>query len=907
MRGLARALVLGLSALCLLAAVRRLSAQVTQPDPVARLLSDLETALASGDPTRLTTLEAPTLSEETVSGITRSMVTGADATAVVRERTRRSTADGTDVLADVFLGRGTRARVVTWRLKARPSPGGSLVIAGLDEQGALDDLLKLSLDTSRQFAVHNLDFSAIDLTLHMASGRAFVAEADDGVTAIVLHGRSEVRFAPPDRAEQGQLQAFARQSELAAEASDVFIRINPSEFGKRVAQGALTPEAVTPGALSNARGVFDDLSPQTFGIDLRDLGQRGWSFEPHPGNVVVEFKTGRFGWLTYARSPSELEDVTLFKRVGSKLISSYASADKVATRGRFYDESANAAYRIEHYDLDVTFDPLRHSIKSRALIRLRVMTDGVSSLTLRLNDDLVVSSVTAPGAERLLAVRLTGQERVLVSLPGTLPRDAILAIEVAYAGRLPVSNFDREALESGFVRGGPVSGLISQDAAGLVVPSFQNDFRPDPERVWIYSGRSAWYPQAETLNHATATLRVHVPAEFDVVASGAVTRSAVDAPTSAGAGERTVEFTADRPIRYLACAITHLSSIGTAQAAVPSLAPAVTDTPPRAASSGPASIDINVVATPKAVSQSRALAARASDIVHFYSTLVGEAPYGSLTIAALDENVPGGHSPAYLALIRLRLPTSPFNWDSDPVAFSRVGPFLLAHEVAHQWWGQAVGWKNYHEQWLSEGLAQYFAVLYAGSIQGPSTSHDLLASMRASVLDVRSPGPISLGYRLGHLTQDPSMFRIIMYNKSAVVLDMLRRLIGDKAFYAGLATFYRDHRFGTAGTDDLTRAFQAGTDLPLESFFETWVLNSGIPEARVRTELDASGQTATVHVEPLNFGADYPLTLTVQYADGSNDEITIPVIGGTLDRQISLKSPARRLVAKDDVSLVRIR
>ena len=54
-----------------------------------------------------------------------------------------------------------------------------------------------------------------------------------------------------------------------------------------------------------------------------------------------------------------------------------------------------------------------------------------------------------------------------------------------------------------------------------------------------------------------------------------------------------------------------------------------------------------------------------------------------------------------------------FTWRNDPTAFNNYPDFFLAHELAHQWWGQAVGWKNFHEQWLSEGFAQYFAALYA--------------------------------------------------------------------------------------------------------------------------------------------------------------------------------------------------
>ena len=865
-----------------------LPAQNSAPDPIAHLLTDLETALGSGDPTRLTLLESPALAPDIVNGVARSVVSGPDAVVAVRERARRTTATGVEVLADVFLGSGTRATVVTWRIKVATTDAGKPLIVGVDEQGSLDGLLKLTLDASHQFAIHNLVVRAIDFTLTMASGSAFLAQADDGVTALVLRGKGEVRFAPPDRAEQGQLQVFAHQSELVTQVSDAFVRLNPSEFTTRVSQAGLEPVAVNPNALTEARTTFEEFSPLTYGVDLRELGQRGWSFEPHPGNVVVEFKSG-LGWLTYARSPSELEDITLFKRSTMKLISSYASAERLATRGKSYDESANAPYRVEHYDLDVTFDPLRHRLNGHAVVRTRVMSDGVNSLMLRLNDDLAVSSVTAPGAERLLAVRMTGQNRVLVTLPSSVPRDSVVAIDVAYSGTLAPGPFDREALS--------VGETDQQDPA--------QDFRLEPERVWVYSSRPAWYPQSETPGHATATMRIHVPAQYDVAASGTMTRSSVSAPTTTSAGERTSEFVADRPIRYLACAISRLAPLASTSAPVDGLAPAPDDR--RAAeTSGPASVNVAVVTTPHAVNEARGLSVRASDILHYFATLVGEAPYPALTIAAVDENVIGGHSPAYLTVLRMRLPTSQYLWRADPVAFDRVPNFLLAHEVAHQWWGQAVGWKNYHEQWLSEGLAQYFAVRYAGSVLGPETMNGILSDMRDSVLDLSNAGPISLGYRLGHLSNDPTMFRVVLYNKSAVVLDMLRRLIGDKAFDAGLARFYRAHRFGAAGTDDLAKAFEAETPIVLDHFFDTWVRTSTIPEVRVTTSIDAGGRSATVKVDPVNAPADFPLTLTVQYEDGTSEDVTIPVIGST-SRQIPLKSRARRLVTKEDLTLVRIR
>jgi hypothetical protein len=81
-------------------------------------------------------------------------------------------------------------------------------------------------------------------------------------------------------------------------------------------------------------------------------------------------------------------------------------------------------------------------------------------------------------------------------------------------------------------------------------------------------------------------------------------------------------------------------------------------------------------------------------------------------------------------------------------------------------------------------------------------------------------GPVNLGYRLGHIKSDGRVFRAIIYNKAAVVLDMLRRLVGDASFFRGLRRFYVESRFKKVGTDDAKRAFEAESGEELDRFFE---------------------------------------------------------------------------------------
>ncbi len=392
-------------------------------------------------------------------------------------------------------------------------------------------------------------------------------------------------------------------------------------------------------------------------------------------------------------------------------------------------------------------------------------------------------------------------------------------------------------------------------------------------------------------DYATATMRLTVPAEYQIIASGSLVNNSIAAATadpSRGVPRsmRTVEYSATRPARYLSCLISRFTPVGQAKLDVP-VVPA-----PSGASSGSADsrsvVNIDVISTPRDARPRTGNCRRASRIcLKFYSTTIGEAPYPDFTVATLDDNLPGGHSPPYFAIWHQPLPTTPYSWTNDPVSFDTLYPlFFIAHETAHQWWGQAIGWKNYHEQWLSEGLAQYFATLYAGSDRGPEIVTTLLTQMRESAEPMMAQGPIFLGYRLGHMQSEGRVFRAIVYNKSAVVLHMLRRLMGDEAFFKGIQTFYRDWRFSKAGTDDFRAIMETQTPLRLTRFFERWILGSTIPRARVTPKIDADGKTAVVRIEQVGDVFDFPLTVVVQYGDNTSEEITVPVTDATVDHKI---------------------
>jgi hypothetical protein len=848
-------------------------------DPVDALVRQLERVVNAKDRAAFPALFDASVSEDLVTQHGHDLFLPGAVRTVLFERSRgplegAPVGDGFRLVIEFFMETRGRARIVTAGVDIRRPKGGDAAswrISSIDSMSAIDGLYKLQLNTAAS-SVRNLELRSEDVIISMPEGVLYRVECELGVTGMVLIGRGELRFSPASATERGQLRIFAGTESLVAAFETAYIRMNPSEYDEHVATATLADAAADSRSARRAQDVFNEQSPKSYGVDVSDMSRDTWHLLPTGDDFLAEVDTRRHDTLTYVRSNQQAEDVSLFRRDDRKTIALYPSVAKLAARGRFYSEDSSREYDVLDYAVTATVDPPRQSIRARARLSMRIRSTAVPTLMVRLADGLAVSSVSSVEYGRLLHLRLDGQNMIAINLPRALQQDSDLTLVVEYAGRLESQNLDIDTVQA------------------EAPPSSAQSLEPK----YLLSNRSFWYPQNPISDYATASLRLTVPNDYRVVASGepvAASDAAAD-PDAAQTG-RTFAFQANQPVRYLAFVASRMTRVAERKI----------DFGSESAGAGSDPMTITVDANPRLQSRGRSALEAAEDILRFYTSVTGDAPYAAAALAVTESDLPGGHSPAYFSLLNEPPPATASTWRGDPAAFDGFPEFFLAHELAHQWWGQAVGWKNYHEQWLAEGFAQYFAAMYAQKTRGERVFADMLRQFRRWALDQSSQGPVYLGYRLGHLKSDLRVFRALVYNKGAAVLHMLRLLLGDETFFRGLRLFYEDRRYQKAGTEDLERAMEIASGRVLDRFFDRWIYNAELPRVSYRATI--SERSVTVEFEqagPAIF--DIPVTVRLVHTNGQTRDVIVPVTDKQVTRSIQTDSPVRQVqINRDSASL----
>ncbi len=203
---------------------------------------------------------------------------------------------------------------------------------------------------------------------------------------------------------------------------------------------------------------------------------------------------------------------------------------------------------------------------------------------------------------------------------------------------------------------------------------------------------------------------------------------------------------------------------------------------------------------------------------------------------------------------------------------------LIAHEVAHQWFGDSASEGDWYHVWLSEGFATYFANLYFEKTYGRDRLMEEMKSYRRLVIDfaLKSPTPIVNTT----ITDIKMVLNTNCYQKGAWVLHMLRHEVGDQKFWEGIRQYYKQYQLSNALTDDFMRIMEKVSGKDLKKFFDQWIFTAGQPNLEVGWKYDPNRKQIKVVVEQLQRALfDFPLEIGINSLTGTSQVEKIRVSG----------------------------
>jgi hypothetical protein len=613
---------------------------------------------------------------------------------------------------------------------------------------------------------------------------------------MVFLGKGRIEVEPPDAIEAGQLELFTGSPRLDTEFKDAVLVV-----GLDAAVSALLKK---PAAQADAETVRrgKELYASWKGRKERKLlnAERGILLDAMgdsaaAGYFAAMFRGSELGDFLYMVEPDGQEQVTLGRFV--PLDATEKEKRKIAKqlareqrKGRLlgielddlgqWDTWLSAplrnaqgkpspgapAFEPRKYTLEVSLGDGAERLTGRARIDLEPVIAGSRAVLIHLPTDFKVDKVTDGKGTELYYHRNEGEMTVI------LPR-------------VPAA--------------GEVASVVI-DYSGAAV-----------EKDWnLYTLRDTlgWYPHAGVIDRATFDVTFRWPKGLELVSSG----RRLDGGESAD-GRRWERRTLEIPSLGFSFEVGRFK-IETAKAGHVDVTFAF--------GSGTAfgGRDIREVVKKAVV-----------DSLQFYETTYGPYPLDQLVVTTASRSFSQG----MLGFVTL----------SDTVVggggpfsrfFSADSRLVAAHEIAHQWWGNQVGWTGYRDQWISEAMASYSARLFGkerlNNVIGVDLTEGWQRDLTTTLKDGRSleaVGPVVLGSRLFSSHAD-NAYQAIVYEKGAIVLDMLARLLGEENFPKVLKQIVKVENGHTISTQELLSLIERITTTDLKPFADQFVYGTGLPQ-----------------------------------------------------------------------------
>jgi aminopeptidase N len=504
-------------------------------------------------------------------------------------------------------------------------------------------------------------------------------------------------------------------------------------------------------------------------------------------------------------------------------------------------------WRPLHYDVALSFNNQMKAITAaRTEIKLEVLAVNLTMIDLDFGD-LPIDSVSVSGSP----ARFERKPEILdVMLDRVVHRGDNLDVTVTYHGR-------------------PKDGLIfADDRDGH--PSVTGDNWPNRVHQWI---PCLDHPSAK----ATVTFTVVAPQRELVVANGKFVMANKNGTTLS-----LWRFDEEKPIPAY-CMVIAVSE-GTKIDAGESVTP------------------LSYYVPKKDAAYASKGFSPAAPAVAFFSQTVAPYPYEKLALIIGATRFGGMENSSAIVF-----PSTLFDPRGNDQMSARFGiprrlEEVVAHEIAHQWFGDSVTESTWADLWLSEGFATYFAGLFIEKYEGDEAFRHYMQDAAARYLNYEKQRNLPI-----HDTETQDLMKLLNpnnYEKGAWVLHMLRKRIGDEAFFNGLREYYNAHREANATTEDLRSALEKTSGETLKDFFARWVYGAGHPVYEL--SFDSEGDSLTITLKQTQSAEAFLDPVPIEISNGeTRQRIIIWPKGKMATARLSGKGQPTSLQVDPDGTLLK--
>jgi hypothetical protein len=707
----------------------------------------------------------------------------------------------------------------------------------------ISNLFKIQIPSGREERVDKVEIKNEDIHISFQNPVVFYDNIPEVETALLVIGKGKLLFSPSLPREKHQLELLYKNGFIETGISYVYVRCSDSGFKQniRIEKSGGESPAIEQTEYTRAYSLFAKHYARSFTVE-NSLNGKLLSFIPQGEETVIEFDGEKTGELTYIFSPFSEEEITLYQWEKQRFLNIYSPQGK-SDEKRFFI-SFGEKYDVLNYRITIDFEPQNFYLSGMAEIDVESKISALDKVKFKLNPDLEILRISDEDNNDLFFTKDRLRTSLYVYFLDPVPRNRLSTIKIFYRGKIEPPRVTEDVISGG--------------------QFYERDYTYVPSwfETYLYSLNAHWYPAPPEGDFFTADIKISIPPEYSVISNGrllekSTIRRVEEVEGLDKVGRQVFVYASRVPVKYLSFVVGKFEEKR-----------GVTEPFPLSYYKAPE------IPMPrwKPIEEAR-------NILRFYEEKFGPYPFETFRIVHRSWQEIGGHSPAsFIVLNQLPrvLGSGLIMKSNSPVNLTRWNEYFLAHEIAHQWWGQGVTWDSYHDQWISEGLAQFATLLYLKEKHGDSAFSDILKNMSKWVEKKSEWGPIILGSRISYF--DFFAYQAIIYNKTTLVLNMLKDLLGKETFFSSLREFFSRYKQGAARTGNFIKVISEVSGQNLDAFFNKWFGSHLLPEVKVERHLKREGNTYNLKFNIVQLGEPFLFPLWVEWVEDGNTVKRIIVV-----------------------------